>query len=379
MENKTAISSFLNILNHKIEARKAENSFRILTTESNKIDFYSNDYLGLSRNQVLQKNIDSKYKEITEINKLGATGSRLISGNSNYFEKVESYLAQVFESESALIFNSGYVANLALLSSFPQKGDTILYDELCHASLKDGMRLSFADRFSFKHNDLLSLEILIKKAKGQVFIITESVFSMDGDAAPLANLADLAQKYEAQLFVDEAHSTGIYGKNGSGLVSNLGLSSKIPIRVHTFGKGMGSHGACITGPKIVKDYLINFARSFIYTTAMPLHNLVSIHESFRYLELNSDLAKKLHFNIQYFKEKLKNNTQILSSDSAIQIVMGDGIEQIKSLANKIHLENMMVKPILSPTVKLGSERLRICLHSFNTTNEIDNLIDCLKQ
>lgn len=379
MENKTAISSFLNILNHKIEARKAENSFRILTTESNKIDFYSNDYLGLSRNQVLQKNIDSKYKEITEINKLGATGSRLISGNSIYFEKVESYLAQVFESESALIFNSGYVANLALLSSFPQKGDTILYDELCHASLKDGMRLSFADRFSFKHNDLLSLEILIKKAKGQVFIITESVFSMDGDAAPLAHLADLAQKYEAQLFVDEAHSTGIYGKNGSGLVSNLGLSSKIPIRVHTFGKGMGSHGACITGPKIVKDYLINFARSFIYTTAMPLHNLVSIHESFRYLELNSDLAKKLHFNIQYFKEKLKNNTQILSSDSAIQIVMGDGIEQIKSLANKIHLENMMVKPILSPTVKLGSERLRICLHSFNTTNEIDNLIDCLKQ
>lgn len=379
MENKTAESSFFNILNHKIEARKAENSFRILTTESNKIDFYSNDYLGLSRNQVLQKNIDSKYKEITEINKLGATGSRLISGNSNYFEKVESYLAQVFESESALIFNSGYVANLALLSSFPQKGDTILYDELCHASLKDGMRLSFADRFSFKHNDLLSLEILIKKAKGQVFIITESVFSMDGDAAPLANLADLAQKYEAQLFVDEAHSTGIYGKNGSGLVSNLGLSSKIPIRVHTFGKGMGSHGACITGPKIVKDYLINFARSFIYTTAMPLHNLVSIHESFRYLELNSDLAKKLHFNIQYFKEKLKNNTQILSSDSAIQIVMGDGIEQIKSLANKIHLENMMVKPILSPTVKLGSERLRICLHSFNTTNEIDSLIDCLKQ
>lgn len=379
MENKTAESSFFNILNHKIEARKAENSFRILTTESNKIDFYSNDYLGLSRNQVLQKNIDSKYKEITEINKLGATGSRLISGNSNYFEKVESYLAQVFESESTLIFNSGYVANLALLSSFPQKGDTILYDELCHASLKDGMRLSFADRFSFKHNDLLSLEILIKKAKGQVFIITESVFSMDGDAAPLAHLADLAQKYEAQLFVDEAHSTGIYGKNGSGLVSNLGLSSKIPIRVHTFGKGMGSHGACITGPKIVKDYLINFARSFIYTTAMPLHNLVSIHESFKYLELNSDLAKKLHFNIQYFKEKLKNNTQILPSDSAIQIVMGDGIEQIKSLANKIHLENMMVKPILSPTVKLGSERLRICLHSFNTTNEIDSLIDCLKQ
>lgn len=379
MENKTAESSFFNILNHKIEARKAENSFRILTTESNKIDFYSNDYLGLSRNQVLQKNIDSKYKEITEINKLGATGSRLISGNSIYFEKVESYLAQVFESESTLIFNSGYVANLALLSSFPQKGDTILYDELCHASLKDGMRLSFADRFSFKHNDLLSLEILIKKAKGQVFIITESVFSMDGDAAPLAHLADLAQKYEAQLFVDEAHSTGIYGKNGSGLVSNLGLSSKIPIRVHTFGKGMGSHGACITGPKIVKDYLINFARSFIYTTAMPLHNLVSIHESFRYLELNSDLAKKLHFNIQYFKEKLKNNTQILPSDSAIQIVMGDGIEQIKSLANKIHLENMMVKPILSPTVKLGSERLRICLHSFNTTNEIDSLIDCLKQ
>ncbi|TAG59140.1 MAG: 8-amino-7-oxononanoate synthase [Cytophagales bacterium] len=379
MENKTAESSFFNILNHKIEARKAENSFRILTTESNKIDFYSNDYLGLSRNQVLQKNIDSKYKEITEINKLGATGSRLISGNSIYFEKVESYLAQVFESESALIFNSGYVANLALLSSFPQKGDTILYDELCHASLKDGMRLSFADRYSFKHNDLLSLEILIKKAKGQVFIITESVFSMDGDAAPLAHLADLAQKYEAQLFVDEAHSTGIYGKNGSGLVSNLGLSSKIPIRVHTFGKGMGSHGACITGPKIVKDYLINFARSFIYTTAMTLHNLVSIHESFKYLELNSDLAKKLHFNIQYFKEKLKNNTQILPSDSAIQIVMGDCIEQIKSLANKIHLENMMVKPILSPTVKLGSERLRICLHSFNTTNEIDSLIDCLKQ
>lgn len=366
---------FYQKLQSELNKRTDKGSLRKLTLTTGKIDFYSNDYLGLAQNQELIKNIEH---EISAQNyKLGSTGSRLISGNSVYFEELESYLAQVFESESTLIFNSGYMANLGVFSCLPQRGDTILYDELIHACIKDGMRLSFADKFAFKHNDLDDLEKKLKKAKGQVFIATESIFSMDGDASPLAELVGMAEKYNAQLIVDEAHSTGVFGKNGSGLVCQLGLSDKILIRIHTFGKAMGSHGACVTGPKVLKDYLINFSRQFIYTTAMPFHNLVSIKLAFGFLSENRYLQKTLLENIDFYKKHIYLKAPTVESGSAVQIVLFAGNENVTKIAAIVQQNQCMVKPILSPTVKIGSERLRICLHTFNSKSEIMQLCNTL--
>lgn len=362
---------FYQYLQSELDKRTSDGSLRKLTLPSDKIDFYSNDYLGLAQNQELIAKILETCK--TQNHKLGSTGSRLISGNSSYFEELEHYLARIFESESALIFNSGYVANMGVFSCLPKRGDTVFYDELSHACIKEGIRLSFADKFSFRHNDLSDLENKFKKAKGQIFIATESVFSMDGDFAPLNELVRLSEKYNAQLVIDEAHSTGVFGKNGSGLVCELGLASKIPIRIHTFGKAIGSHGACVIGPKIIKDYLINFSRPFIYTTAMPFHNLVSIKLAFEELSKNTAYQHDLYENITFFKSILSNKIQTIESESAVQIVMCEGNENAKNIAQQIQNQGFMVKPILSPTVKKGAERLRICLHSYNTKSEIEAL------
>ncbi|TAF72345.1 MAG: 8-amino-7-oxononanoate synthase [Bacteroidetes bacterium] len=359
----------------ELEKRKQEGSLRKLSVPINGIDFYSNDYLGLAQNQELIEKINQICN--SQKHKLGSTGSRLLSGNSAYFEELECYLAQIFESESTLIFNSGYMANVGVFSCLPKRGDTILYDELSHACIKDGMRLSFAEKFSFKHNDLNDLEIKLKRAKGQIFIATESVFSMDGDFAPLAEMEKLSEKYNAQFIVDEAHSTGVFGQYGSGLVCHLGLSLKIPIRIHTFGKAIGTHGACVTGPKILTEYLINFSRPFIYTTAMPFHNLVSIKMAFEQLTKEPDLQHKLYENIAFFKNQLQPKLKTIASSSAVQVVLISGNETIKNAGQKIQEQGFIVKPILSPTVKKGSERLRICLHSYNTELEIKELCDIL--
>ena len=207
----------------------------------------------------------------------------MISGNSLLAEQLERELAVFFQAESSLLFNSGYAANLALISTLPKKGDTIIYDELAHACIKDGARLSPAQRFSFKHNEVASLEKRLQRAQGQVFVAVESIYSMDGDEAPLRRIAALCKQYRAALLVDEAHSTGIYGE-GRGLLNELGLQEEVFAAVYTFGKAMGSHGACISGSLLLRDYLINFARPFIYTTAAAPHSLLSLQRSFYYLQ-----------------------------------------------------------------------------------------------
>ncbi len=372
-------------LNAKIEDRKLENNYRKLTLESNKKDFYSNDYLGLSRNQDLINIIDKTYRSVILQNKLGSTGSRLISGNNSYFEEAENYLATIFETEATLIFNSGYVANLAVLSALPQKNDVIIYDELSHASIKDGMRLSLADRYSFKHNNISDLEKKIQFAlskpsfgtQNTLFVVSESVFSMDGDTAPLTEIATICHKYQAHFIIDEAHSTGIFGHNGSGLATTLALSNNNITRIHTFGKALGSHGACVACSALIKDFLINFARPFIYTTAMPVHNVVSILEGFKYIHLHPEIVEILFENITYFKQKLPPHFLPIDSQSAILILAGQDIQKIKFLSQKLLESNFLAKAILSPTVKKGSERIRICIHSFNTKSEIDELVQII--
>lgn len=362
------------ILNQILEKRKAENSFRRLTHSNASVDFTSNDYLGLARSQELYNAVQEKIQHLPHIN--GATGSRLLSGNSVYTEQVESFLSVIFKAEASLLFNSGYAANQAVLSSVPQKNDTILYDELVHACMRDGARLSLASRFSFRHNDLNDLEEKLKKATGTIYIAVESIYSMDGDECPLTDLIALAEKYNAIIILDEAHSTGIRGFNGSGLACSLNVEEKIPIRIFTFGKAMGVHGACVSGSQVLINYLINFGRTFIFTTAMPLHSIASIETSFEYLAKNIQLQQNLKDNINWFNEITRNlNSTKLSSKSQIQGIIVPGNEKIKKIANSLQANGFDVRPIVAPTVAKGGERLRICLHTYNSKEEISGLVE----
>src|SRR5690606_15362675 len=283
----------------KLANRKEQGLLRKLFLDHEGIDFLSNDYLGLARSTALKKRIQEDYQQLPHATN-GARGSRLLSGNTAYAEALEAYLAEVFLGESALLFNSGYTANLAVISTIPQRGDTIIMDELAHACMKEGARLSFAEKRSFRHNDVDDLEKNLKKAQGAIFVVVESIYSMDGDFCPLREILDLCKTYEAHLIVDEAHSTGAMGVKGSGLACSLGVEKEIFARVYTFGKGMGVHGAVVIGSEPLIQYLINFARAFIYTTALPLHSLVSIREAFSYLGENPGLQSSLRAKIDYF-------------------------------------------------------------------------------
>jgi len=360
-------------LRKRLQERKEKGNIRSLLLSKDEVDFFSNDYLGLARSKELSDSVNAEYRSLYG-NLNGSTGSRLLSGNSEYFVELEKYLSQLFKAESTLLFNSGYNANLSILSALPQKNDTIIYDELIHASLKDGARLSFAKRFPFSHNDLTDLEVKMKRATGQIFVAIESIYSMDGDSAPVEEIVNLCDHYKAALIVDEAHSTGILGEGGNGLLCKLGIEKRVFARIHTFGKAMGVHGACICGSRELIDFLINFARPFIYTTALPLHALISIRQSFEYLGKNISLQETSRKNIALFKSGLKNpGGKLIESESPIQVIKIGGNERTKRAAENIKAKGFDVRPILSPTVKEGEERLRVCLHTFNTEKEIQNL------
>ncbi len=364
-------------LAQQLALRDAEGSRRFLKSDQHgHIDFTSNDYLGLARSPELFKAIEQKINTVKyKLN--GATGSRLLSGNSDYAEYVENKLAGIFKSEASLVFNSGYAANLGVLSALPQRGDTILYDELAHACMKDGARLSLAKRFNFRHNDLNDLESKLKLATGKIFIAVESIYSMDGDQCPLKELVALSEKYGAYIVLDEAHSTGVLGDKGAGLAVSLGLENKIDIRIYTFGKGMGIHGACVAGSSTLRDYLINFARPFIYTTALPPHGLISIECAFDFLNQNLSLQSVLNKKIQHFVHELSLVRENSTSKSSIQSICIGGNEKTKKVATDLQQKGFDVRPILSPTVPKETERLRICLHTFNTNEEISNLVQSL--
>lgn len=365
-------------LRKKLSAREQEDSLRKLAIRSGLIDFTSNDYLGLARSKELFDEIHKRTASIDPRN--GATGSRLLSGNSALTESVEKKLAHIFRSEETLIFNSGYSANLAVLSSIPQRHDTIIYDELAHACIKDGARLSLARSFSFRHNDLEDLETKLKRINdGNIFIAVESIYSMDGDVCPLHDLAKLADRCNATIIIDEAHSTGVMGERGSGLTVQLGLEPKVPIRIYTFGKAMGIHGACVAGSTVVRDYLINFARPFIYTTSLPPHSIIAIACAFDFLEKNIALQHTLQSRIERFLSLTKSFSNRIESTSSIQTALYPGNVNVKKAAAALRVQGLDVRPILSPTVPAGSERLRICLHAFNTDEEINLLASALQQ
>ncbi len=371
------MDEFRRQLQMRLETREQEGLLRTLKYTSALVDFTSNDYLGLARSQELFAQIHHTLDSFKNKSN-GATGSRLLAGNTEYYESVEAKLAAIFKAEASLILNSGYTANIAVLSSLPQRNDTILYDELAHACIKDGARLSLAKRFSFRHNDLDDLESKLKRAEGTIYIAVESVYSMDGDQCPLHALVALAEKYNAFVILDEAHSTGVYGERGSGLAVSENLHNRIAVRVYTFGKAMGIHGACIAGSSELRKYMINFARPFIYTTAMPLHSVVAIECAFNYLQENIYLQQQLKDNIHAYLNAAQDLSNKTVSHSSIQTAIFPGNEHSKKVATELQQKGFDVRPILSPTVPKGFERLRICLHTFNTAHEIETLADALK-
>ncbi len=386
-------------LQKKLDERRQQNAFRTLRLPSGKIDFCSNDYLGLAKPSIVNSqwsietddllivNRDSQvqnpqpvtnfhYSPFT-IHPNGSTGSRLLAGNYELIEKVEQQIATFHESEAALIFNSGYDANIGVLSSVAQKGDTILYDFLSHASIRDGIKLSQAQSFTFLHNDLADLERRLQQSTGTIFVVTESVFSMDGDMCPLQEIVALCQKYKAHVIVDEAHATGVVGNRGEGLVQQLDLQQEVFARVHTFGKACGCHGAVVLGSVVLRNYLINFARSFIYSTALPPHAVTIIQKSYETFPFMVAERAHLQVLIDYF-QAAQMPYKKLNSQTPIQVVIVPGNDAVKQLANKLQDAGFDIKPILYPTVPKGKERLRIVLHSFNTMQEVERLVLMLR-
>ena len=383
-------------LTNKLKLREETNSLRSLKLPSNLVDFSSNDYLGFAKSEVI---FDKTHQFLVTNNSKqnGATGSRLLSGNHSLYQTVEKQISEFHQSETALIFNSGYDANIGFFSSVPQRGDVILYDEFIHASIRDGIQLSNAKSYKFKHNDLEDLEKTLISVRAQsrtleqeIYIVTESVFSMDGDSPDLEKLSEISKKNKAFLVVDEAHAIGVFN---DGLIQKLNLQNDVFARIVTFGKALGCHGAAILGSNQLHQYLINFARSFIYTTGLSPHALATI--KCIYDELVSSIgvenSKKLQENIYhftseinrlnipvfYFEEMSERQWGFIESKSAIHCCVISGNEKVKSIAQKLQEKGFDVKPILSPTVSVHEERLRFCLHAYNSTKEITKVLENL--
>ena len=362
----------------KLEQRKQENNFRSLKIIAGLTDFYSNDYLGFARDEELKKRVEDEVKSANQY-ALGSTGSRLLSGNSEYAESVERYLADFYGAEAALIFNSGFDANYGLLSTLPYRRDTIIYDELVHASIHDGIRNSRADAIRFAHNNVADLEEKLKVSQGLKYVVVESVYSMDGDFAPLQEIALLCQKYNAGLIVDEAHAVGISGEKGRGLVCDLKLENKCIARINTFGKAVGAHGAVMLCNEDLKAFMINYCRPFIYSTSLPFHSLATIKCAHRFLLEADDRRAQLSELIDVFRQQFKGQTKygLTAGNSPIQSLIVVGNEQVKQIAQQIQQAGFDVRAILYPTVARGKERIRICIHSFNSKQEVIKLAEVI--
>jgi 8-amino-7-oxononanoate synthase len=357
-------------LDEKLRERSESHALRTLQGQRGLADYFSNDYLGIVKGGLIEDFIStSQYPH-------GSTGSRLLSGNDPLMEEAEKEIAAFHETEAALIFNSGYDANFGLLSCIARKGDLILYDQWVHASLRDGISRSFARSFSFTHNDLAALEKKLATHRTSdvknCFVVTESIFSMDGDRAPLLDLMRLCEQYQAHCIVDEAHATGVVGTRGEGCVQTLGLQKKCLARIHTFGKALGCHGAVIVGSRSLRNYLINFCRPFIYSTALPPASVAAIRASYKIFPEMRAAREAISKQIELF-----NHWGWEKSDTPIQCFGLSGNEAVKKISSLLENHHLDARPILYPTVPLGKERIRITLHSFNRLEDTKHLISLL--
>jgi 8-amino-7-oxononanoate synthase len=358
-------------LRQKLQDREAKGIRRQLKDPVAAVDFCSNDYLGLAHSPALKAAFALALHQQENL-PLGATGSRLLSGNFPLMEALEHRLAAFHGAEATLLFNSGYTANTGFFSCLPQRGDTIIYDEASHASIKDGIRLSFARAYSFRHNAAEDLRAKLRHASGQVYVAVESLYSMDGDFAPLAELAAICQEQGAFLVVDEAHTNGLFGPKGEGLVSALGLTEQVFARILTFGKALGGHGAAVAGSRELIDYLVNFSRPFIYTTALPLHTVLHLDCAYGLLPGLAAERQQVQRLAACFQRLFSdfNPTAGDTAGSPIRAVRIPGIDRLKKAAQQLQAAGFDVRPVFPPTVPEGKEQLRVILHAYNTEAEI---------
>jgi len=360
-------------LKNRLLKRSKFGNLRKLQTFPPLIDFASNDYLGLSRSSQLRSLVLQEWeKHESFLNGFGSTGSRLLTGNASYTETLETNIATFHGYEAGLLFNCGYMANVGLLQAITSKESVVFYDALIHASIHDGIRLSRATAFPFRHNDLEHLEKRLKNCFSETdrFICIESVYSTDGSMAPLVEIAELAKRYQAHLIVDEAHAVGVFGPKGRGLVSEYNLTTAVFAQVTTFGKAIGTYGAIVLGSHLLKQALLNFATAYIYTTAPPFQSVAAIKCSYDLFPDMVQERKQLQKLIQIF-QKLSP----VSTNSHIQAIPIKGNAAVKHAAEVLVRQGFDVRALLSPTVRQGDEVLRICLHAFNTESDLLKLID----
>ncbi len=371
---------FYAFLQNQMEDWKKTSSFRELKTplpSSDYIDFSSNDYLGLNADKELKERFLKSQEQLS----YSASSSRLISGNHSDYSAMEDYLSTLYQGRAALFFNSGFHLNIGVLPAISQKNDLILADKLVHASLIDGLRLSTAKVIRYPHLDYKKLEYLLQKHRSNyrhIFIVSESVFSMTGEMVDLSRLVTLKQKYEALLYLDEAHSVGVIGKNGLGLAEKKQLLSEVDFLVGTMGKALCSVGAYLICKEEVKAFLINKCRSLIYTTALPPINLawslfimqevVQSNAKRKHLE---ELSKYLRKQLQYLKFKIVGDAHIFA------IVLGKN-DLCMTMQSYLLEQGIVVQAIRPPTVPNNEACLRISLHSNLKFEDLDGLINALK-
>jgi len=347
---------------------------RIVIRSKEYLDLSSNDYLGLSCHPYLK---EAAIKAVGQFG-VGSSASRLLSGDSVLYHDLEERTAAFKGKESALVFNSGYQANVGILSALYKKGDAIFADKLSHASILDGAILSGAKLFRFRHNDTQHLDSLLKEKRKEFkncLIVTETVFSMDGDESPLKELVALKKRYDCAIMVDEAHATGIFGKTGSGIVERDALTGDIDLIMGTFSKALGSFGAYLAASQEVTDYLVNTCRSFIYSTALPPAVVAVNIAALEIIEREPWRREKLLDMVKFFRSGLiKKNLKILGSSQIVPLVVGDNFKAM-DCALSLQDKGWWVQPIRPPTVPAGQARLRFSLSTDHDKDILEKLIN----
>jgi 8-amino-7-oxononanoate synthase len=342
------------------------------------VNLCSNDYLGLAESDALRAAVLDAVKQSARV---GGTGSRLLSGHLDVWDAIEQEFAEFAGTEAALYFGSGYAANIGLLTSLLRKSDIVFSDELNHASLIDGIRLSGARKAIYSHLDLNVLEEgLRSRANDGVrkFVVTETVFSMDGDVAPLVEMAALCERFGAGLILDEAHATGVHGPSGRGIAVATGLAADAVAVTHTCGKALASAGAFVCGSAALKEHLVNHARTFIFSTAMPPYIAGQIHAALRIAQGMDEPRAELIANSRRLAAALRHQGYDTASTSTqiVPVVIG-GNDEALNIAAFLRTQGFAVRAIRPPTVKEGRARLRLSVTCAVVASELDRLEACL--
>jgi 8-amino-7-oxononanoate synthase len=354
-----------------LEMKQRKRDFHI----SDAIDFTSNDYLGLTKSPVIRERV---IRDLESGMMLGSGGSRLLRGNHVWHQLAEKEFAEFEDTEAALFFSSGYAANMAVLTAIPTRHDTILYDSMVHASIKEGIHSSLAAKKSFEHNSVSSLRKTAESIAdaGDIYVIIESLYSMDGDEAPLEEIAALCAELGLFLLIDEAHATGLFGKHGRGLIDENHVRDKILLSIHPCGKALAAAGAFVCSSEIIKSYLINKARTMIFTTALPPIVPATISEVLKEIKRNSSLITKVHHNADYVRHALRKGLKkwIVREGRSpiIPLIIGEDSVAV-AVADEMQKRGADIRPIRPPTVAEGTARFRITVNALHDQGELDLL------